>query len=122
MGGRPFPSKSGKLFHPKFRGIAKAELGDRLFRQAESGPKLGHGYRDQARTTRKRAILGILQQRQLLNVTHADPKEQRCVPNNSGISDGTALEASEARKQQHDARPGHVSIRRAQHTISTLAV
>ena len=46
----------------------------------------------------------------LLDVTHADPQAQVHLRNGSATSDGTAAQASEARKRQHYARPGHVSF------------
>ncbi|CAB1098120.1 unnamed protein product [Ectocarpus sp. CCAP 1310/34] len=42
----------------------------------------------------------------LLDVIHADPQAQVHLRNGSATSDGTAAQASEARKRQHYARPG----------------
>lgn len=58
----------------------------------------------------------------LLDVTHADPQAQVHLRNGSATSDGTAAQASEARKRQHYARPGHVSFDERSFKLTTLAV
>ena len=58
----------------------------------------------------------------LLDVTHADLQAQVHLRNGSATSDGTAAQASEARKRQHYARPGHVSFDERSFKHTTLAV
>ncbi|CAB1119445.1 unnamed protein product [Ectocarpus sp. CCAP 1310/34] len=58
----------------------------------------------------------------LLDVTHADPQAQVHLRNGSATSDGIAAQASEARKRQHYARPGHVSFDERSFKLTTLAV
>ncbi|CAB1110064.1 unnamed protein product [Ectocarpus sp. CCAP 1310/34] len=58
----------------------------------------------------------------LLDVTHADPQAQVHLRNGSATSDGIAAQASEARKRQHYARPGHVSFDERRFKLTTLAV
>ena len=58
----------------------------------------------------------------LLDVTHADPQAQVHLRNGSATSDGTAAQASEARKRQHYARPGHVSFDERSFKLTTIAV
>ena len=55
-------------------------------------------------------------------MTHADPQAQVHLRNGSATSDGTAAQASEARKRQHYARPGHVSFDERSFKLTTLAV
>ncbi|CAM9659389.1 unnamed protein product, partial [Scytosiphon promiscuus] len=57
----------------------------------------------------------------LLDVTHADPQAQVHLRNGSATSDGTAAQASEARKLQHYARPGHVPFDERSFKLATLA-
>ncbi|CAN0450115.1 unnamed protein product, partial [Ectocarpus sp. 12 AP-2014] len=58
----------------------------------------------------------------LFDVTHADPQAQVHLRDGSATSDGTAAQASEARKRQHYARPGHVSFDERSFKLTTLAV
>ena len=58
----------------------------------------------------------------LLDVTHADPQAQVHLQNGSATNNGTAAHTSEARKRQHYARPGHVSIDKRSFKLTTLAV
>ncbi|CAB1120916.1 unnamed protein product [Ectocarpus sp. CCAP 1310/34] len=58
----------------------------------------------------------------LLDVTHADPQAQVHLRNGGATSDGTAAQASEARKRQHYARPGHVSFDERSYKLTTLAL
>ena len=55
-------------------------------------------------------------------MTHADPQAQVHLRNGSATSDGTAAQASEARKRQHYARPGQVSFDERSFKLTTLAV
>ena len=57
----------------------------------------------------------------LLDVTHADP-QAHYLRNGSATNDGSAARTSEARKRQHDARPGHVSLDERSFKLATLAV
>ncbi|CAN0301499.1 unnamed protein product, partial [Scytosiphon promiscuus] len=58
----------------------------------------------------------------LLDVTHAAPRAQVQVRNDSATRDETAAQISDARKRQHDARPGHVSFDERSFNLTTLAV
>ena len=58
----------------------------------------------------------------LLDVTHADPQARVHLRNGSATRDGTAAQASEARKRQHYARPGQVSFDERSFKLTTFAV
>ena len=58
----------------------------------------------------------------LLDVTHVDPQAQVHLRGGSADHDGSAASTSEARKRQHYARPGHVSVDERGHKLATLAV
>ena len=58
----------------------------------------------------------------LLDVTHADPQAQVHLRGGSADHDGSATSTTEARKSQHYARPGHVSLDKRSHKLSTSAV
>ena len=55
----------------------------------------------------------------LLHVSHADPQAQVHLRGCSADNDGSAASTSEARKQQHCARPGHVSFDERSHKLAT---
>lgn len=61
----------------------------------------------------------------LLDVTYADPQAKHTcgmAAQPAASSDGTAAQASKARKRQHSARPGQVYFDERSFKINTLAV
>ena len=58
----------------------------------------------------------------LLDVTHADSQAQVHLRGGSATIDGSAAQASEARKRRHYARPGHVSFDERSFKLTTFAM
>lgn len=80
-------------------------------RLPHGGAKPGQGHRAQAGGPQEGVRpRGTANKGQLLDVIYADVQAQGSVRNSSTTSDATAVQSSEARKSQHYARPGPVSL------------